>query len=431
MASSVDPSQEGKLKDILEDLDTYRYIYDDLIASRGDCEEADELQETIKGMEAQVAALLSDSVPTPQAAPAAPAPQVPSTTPPVLAPTPATPRVPSTTFTGIPGVSFASPHWPSDAPSPFAAESRLPPILPASPSESSSDNHRKRPRPLSDLSPTTQGSSKRNAPSQPEPRRTKLDMIEAEQKAQLDKNDRLFKGWMDEAGDDADQLKSLQEEHDENVQLIETEFQFKRDAELARVLQADEDKNRFRVDNSKTQNTWKLPDRAHPVKVEPHSKGIYIPRPYGQYGPGTPFNGITPFSSDDDLQEIDANSFNSRFGRQPASQPGSSSYPTLPPLTSSKLQNFSQSPLAHQPTHHSHMPYGTSYADSRLLSSGPSQMFRYSQMPNGSPGAGSRTLPWKNEPAYPTMPGAYDNFDRAFDLVRNQEEIWDDDADIA
>jgi hypothetical protein len=28
------------------------------------------------------------------------------------------------------------------------------------------------------------------------------------------------------------------------------------------------------------------------------------------------------------------------------------------------------------------------------------------------------------------MPGAYDKFDKAFDLVRNQSEIFDDDADI-
>ncbi|KAJ5567755.1 SNF2-related protein [Penicillium sp. DV-2018c] len=429
MASSMDQSQEDKVKDLLEDVDTYRYLYDDMIATRGECEEADELQETIKDMESQVAALLGEPVPTPQVAPAAPTPQVPSPTSPVGAPTPATPRAPSTTFNGIPGVSFASPHWSSDAPSPFAAESRLPSILPASSSESSSDNNRKRPRPLSDFSPTTQGSSKRNAPSQPDPRKTKLEMIEVEKKAQLDKNDRLFKQWMDAAADDPDQLKSLQEERDENVQLIQTEFQLKRDAEIARALQADENTNPFPVNTHQQQNPWGLPNPPNPVKAEPQSRGLFNqgPTQFGQYASGKLFNGFPRFGDDDDIQEIDANSFNTRFGKQPARQPGSYTYPTLPPSAPSKPQNFSHPSYPHQPTH---MPYRTNYSHPHLYPSHPPQLPHSAQVLNSSPAAGSRTLPWMNGAAYPTMPGAYDRFDRAFDLVRTQEEIWDDDADV-
>ncbi|KAJ5138312.1 SNF2-related protein, partial [Penicillium bovifimosum] len=406
MASSVDPSEEDTITDMVEEIELYKYLYNDIMLSRGQCAEADEYQKTINEMEAKVAALLGDSAPTPQAAPAAPTPQVPSPIPPVLAPTPATPRMPSTHFTGIPGVSFASPHWPSAAPSPFAAESRRPPTLSASPSDPP-DNSRKRPRPLSGFSPTTQGSSKRNAPSQPGPSKTKLEIIEEKKQAQLDSNDRLFAGWRKMAGNDEEQLKSLQEEYDESVQLIETEYQFKRDEELARVLQADEDKNGLSVNNAPKQNTSQLPDRPHPVKAGP--PGLYIPPVYGQYGQGKPFD------SDDDLEEIDANSFNSRFGQQSARQPGSG-YSNMP-FISSKL-----------PTH---MPYQTQYSHPHLHPSHPSYQSYSSQMSNSSPVAGPRPLPWMNKPSYPTMPGAYDRFDRAFDLVRAQEEIWDDDADIA
>lgn len=157
MASAVDQSQEDKIKDLLEDLDTYRYIYDDLLSTRGACAEADELRDTIRKMEVQVATLLGDPVPTPQAAPT---PQVSSPTPPVRTPA-AAPRMASNGFTGIPGDSFASPHWPSAAPSPFASGSRQSTMVPASPIlQSSPDNSRKRQRPLSQVSPTIQGDRK-------------------------------------------------------------------------------------------------------------------------------------------------------------------------------------------------------------------------------------------------------------------------------
>lgn len=445
MADSIDQSKEDKIKDILEDLDTYRYIYDDLLATRGECEEAAELRDTIRGKEVQVAALLGDPIPDPQPAPTQ---QTSSPTPPVLALAPATPRIPSNTFTGIPGVSFASPHWPSAAPSPFAAESRRPTQFTDSSTPPSPDNSRKRPRPLSSLSPTVEGSSKRNAPSQPESRRSQLDVIDANKKDRLAENNRLYKEWMDAAGDDAAELKELQDERDEQAKLIETEFQMERDAELARALQADEDHIQFPMYAPKKQKPWNLPDRTQPVKLEPGLPASYVPH---THAPIAPFNKITPFSSDDDIQEITADSFNSRTGKQGNynHQPGSLNYPKLPSLAQpysklpypSQLSYPSQMPYPSQLSYPSQMPYPSQLAyPSQLpypsslsyLSELPhSQFSRPSQMPSSASSLASRNLPWNREPTHPTMPSAFDNFDKTFELVRNQEEIWDDDADIA
>ena len=315
MASSVDQSQEDKIKDLLEDLDTYRYIYDDLLATRGVCEEADELRDTIRNMEVQVAALLGSPVSVPQSAPT---PQVSSPTPPVRTPA-AAPRMPSNAFTGIPGESFASPHWPSAAPSPFAADSRHSTVPPASPMiQSSPDNSRKRQRPLSHISPTIQGSSKRIAPSQPESRRSQLDAIDAEKEATVSESNRVYNQWIDAAGDDLAHVTELREERDEQARLIEGEFQLKRDEELARVLQADEDHGQLPINGFNEQDGWDLPHRSQPVKLEPFSSKAIRARQ--THAPIAPFNKLTPFNSDDDLQEITADSFNSRSGKQPARQ---------------------------------------------------------------------------------------------------------------
>ncbi|KAJ5779785.1 SNF2-related protein [Penicillium paradoxum] len=429
MASAVDQSQEDKIKDLLEDLDTYRYIYDDLLETRGDCEEAAELRETIRKMEVQVATLLGDPVPTPQAAST---PQVPSL-PPVVAPEPATPRMPSSGFTGIPGVSFASPHWPSAAPSPFTNESRHPSRYTQSPILPPPEISRKRARPVSGLSPTLQGSSKRNALSQPGSRRSQLDVIDANREARLDENDRLYKGWMDAAGSDATQLRELQEERDEQAKLIETEFQMERDAELARALQADEDHVRFPVKSSNSRVSWDLPDRSQPVKLEPGTKTGFAPQ---AYAPIAPFNKLTPFSSDDDIQEITADSFNARIGKQPHEQSNSFGYPRLPsfPQPFSKLSYSSQSPYPSQIPYPSQLSYPSQMSYPSQLSkpplSHPFQLSHPSQMPSSPPIPGPRHLPWVGQSGYPAVPGAYDNFEKAFDLVRNQQEIWDDDMDI-
>jgi hypothetical protein len=261
----------------------------------------------------------------------------------------------------------------------------------------------------------------------------------------------LYKQWIDAAGDDADQLQELRDECDEQAKLIETEFQMKRDAELARALQADEDYSQLPIEGFNEQDAWDLPDRTHPVKLEPlSSKAIRTPQ---TYAPITPFNKLTPFSSDDDIQEITADSFNSRSGKQPVRQSNSLNYQNMTsPYSSSSYssQALNRSQLAYpsQLIGSSQMPYPSTLPyPSQLIGSSqmsyppqpyPSQM-PYSQMPypsqlsspsKMSSAATSRVLPWAREPSYAPMPGAYDKFDKAFDLVRNQSEIFDDDADI-
>ncbi|EKV07013.1 SWI/SNF family DNA-dependent ATPase Ris1, putative [Penicillium digitatum] len=446
MASSVDQSQEDQIKDLLEDLDTYRYIYNDFLATRGACAEADELRDTIRKMEGQVAALLGDPVPTPQAASTS---QISSPTPPVRTPA-AAPRISSNSFTGIPGDSFASPHWPSAAPSPFAAGSHHSTVLPASPMMQSSDNSRKRQRPLSHISPTTQGSSKRIAPSRPGSRRSQLDAINAEQEARLAENDRMYKQFIDAAGDDADQLKEIREEIDEQAKLIKAEIQMERDAELARALQADENHIQFSIEGFNEHDSWDLPDRTQPVKLEPiSSKAI---RASQTSAPIAPSNKLIPFNSDDDIQEITADSFNSRYGKQPTRQSGSFNYPH----TSSLSSPYSKSPYTSHAPHFSLMPYPSQLTYSTQMTY-PSQLTYPSQMSNPSQMAypsqlaypsqmsspsklsypsstvSSRVLPWAREPSHIPMPGAFDKYDKAekaFDVVRNQTEIFDDDADM-
>lgn len=439
MASSVDQSQEDKIKDLLEDLDTYRYIYDDLLATRGDCEEADELRATIRNMEVQVAALLGSPVSVTQAAPT---PQVSSPTSQVRTPA-AAPRMPSNVFTGIPGDSFASPHWPSAAPSPFAADSRNSTVLPASPMmQSSPDNSRKRQRPLSHASPTTQGSSKRIAPSQSESRRSQLDAIDAEKEATLAESNRVYNQWIDAAGDDLAHVTELREERDEQARLIEGEFLLKRDEELARVLQADEDHSQRAINGFSEQNGWDLPDRSQPVKREPFSSKTISARQ--THAPIAPFNKLTPFNSDDDLQEITADSFNSRSGKQPARQSNSFTYPhasSLPSPYSSNGPNSSQMPYPSQLTYPSQMKYPSqlTYPSQMLYPSQlaypshmayPSQLSSPSKMSYPPSAVSSRVLPWARDPSRTPMPGAFDKFEKAFDLIRNQNEIFDDDADI-
>src|SRR3954447_8319573 len=78
-------SQEDKIKDLLEDIDLHKFLYEDLLASRGDGESAAEMMATIKSLESQVARLLGETVPE-ESAPTQPAS---SHTPPTPAPEPA------------------------------------------------------------------------------------------------------------------------------------------------------------------------------------------------------------------------------------------------------------------------------------------------------------------------------------------------------
>lgn len=427
MASSVDRSQEDQIKDLLEDLDTYRYIYDDLLATRGECEEAAELRDTISEMEVKVATLLGDAVPTSQSATT---PQVPSPTP-AVAPAPTTPRMPSGAFTGIPGVPLASPHWPSAAPSPFVAKSRLPAQSSDSPNPPFPDISRKRARPVSGLSPTLQGSSKRSALGQIDSRRSKLEQIDADKETRISENNRLYREWMDAAANDPDAVQELRQERNEQARLIETEYQMERDAELARALQADEDFIQLPQIPQKKRNSWDLPDRTQEVKAEPGSNPTWA-RP--SYPP------IAPFSSDDDIEIITADSFNARTGKQPTHQPNHQpnpfSYPKLPAIT----QSYSKLPYPSQLSYSSQMPYPSQLSNPSQFSypsqrpepplPHPFQLPRPSQIPSSPSMPSPRVLPWMGKSPLSAAPNPYEKFEKAFDLVRDQQDIWDDEIEV-
>jgi hypothetical protein len=75
----------------------------------------------------------------------------------------------------------------------------------------------------------------------------------------------VYNQWIDAAGDDLAHVTELREERDEQAKLIEGEFQLKRDEELARVLQADEDHSQLPNGGFNEQDGWDLPDRSQPV----------------------------------------------------------------------------------------------------------------------------------------------------------------------
>jgi len=409
MASLVDQSKEDKIKDLLEEIDLHKFIRDDLLSAMGECEEVAEVRETIRSKEIQLAELLGDPIPAPQAAPTPP---VVSPTPPTLTSTPVPPHI----FSGIPGDSFSTPHWPSAAPSPFAAASRTPvqtsAMLPASPVLPSPDNSRKRPRPTSEFSPTLQSSSKRNAASQPESRKSKLEEIDARQAEELAAHNRQYERLM-HAAMDGSEVDDLRKERDDIEKDIISEFQLERDAELARALQYEENNSQLPMANSRPHASWNIPDRTQPVKLEPGSNGFRTPQPYG---PILPSYQRDDFGSDDGFEEISADSFNSRFGRKPAHYSMSVGNP------------------------HVQYQYPSQYSKAQYTPT-------YSPYPDNSyPStvSGARSLPWMHKPAYAPpmlgpmlggmpsgMPGSYDQFDKAFDLVRDQQEIFDDENDIA
>jgi hypothetical protein len=435
MASPVDQSKEDQIKDLLEEIDLHKFIRDDLLSAMGECEEATEVAQTLRSKEIQLAELLGDPIPAFQAA----------RTPPILSPTPQTltstptpapsshphphPRMPSGAFNGIPGDSFSTPHWPSAAPSPFAAASQAPVMLP-DPPKLPQDDSRKRPLSTSEYSPTLQGSSKRNALSQPETRKSKIEEIDTRQAEELAAHHRQYETLIRAAVDSSEE-DDIRTERDDVEKDILSEFQLERDAELARALQYEENCSQLPMSHPRPRSdaSWYIPDRTQPmVKPEPGLNSFRDPRPYSGI---LPLSESDEFGSDDGFEEITADSFNSRLGKQPAY-----TMPDGPRVQYKFPSEFSKPQYLPGPSGYSPYP-GISYS---------------------SPVNASRSLPWMQKPppygphtpgpvlggmpgpipgAYPGgiprgMPGGlYDQFDQAFDLVRNQQEIFDDELDIA
>lgn len=289
MASAVmNGSKEDKVKDLLEDLDLQKLIYDDLLERRpGETEESAEVLETIRQLESQIAELLADAAPSASPRPAAPVtpPQERPAQPPP-APTNARPVQPAAAPPAGPPRVFPSngpnlaandvppaPYWPSSAPSPFAAPvSQCPGPSGLStwlPPEAS----RKRPRHDSHSSPIQKGPSKKTF-SRPEPR---LSDMEAELQARLAENKALFEELREsdtlaftavaEGISESEVLAGIQRDQDESERIIRAEFQMEKDAEFARMLQAQEDYSEEDSREPIAQPSFNLPDRTLPSQT--------------------------------------------------------------------------------------------------------------------------------------------------------------------
>lgn len=387
--------KENEIKDLLEDLDLYKFIYDDLVGSRPDASaEIAETLDHIKSLEAKVEELLGEAAPTngqtasstlspgPPAAPrqdVAPAPsQATSSTQQsrdTLAPSRrGGPAVDLPSYTTArpscedPHADPASiPYWPSHAPSPFATPSTSGPRFPQPlPSEQS----RKRPRQDSGGALTQPESSKRTALNKSKSRMQEIDAI---MEAQLAQNKEAYEEMKDPEtvrisalteGITEDQARlNIDRECREMERLIRDQFQLERDGELARMLQAQEESSPAEPVSDRRPTfsphpsfsprpvleprpTFSLPDRTQfnpssasqfnsPHTINQLNRAQYIPHALPGLTPPKPVRPsprpMYPDLGDYDVQEIVPPYFDFRHGGPPRFGP-----PPIPPPISSR-----------------------------------------------------------------------------------------------
>ncbi|CAG7916293.1 unnamed protein product [Penicillium olsonii] len=407
-AQEVDKAQ-AQINELLEEIDLRKFIYDDILQTKGDCEEARDELATIKSQEAQLRRLLGEKSPPIENALA----------PPIVSPRPSTPRfvptpapapapaMPSGGYTGFAGFA-EEPHWPSTGPSPFATVSPALGNGSGSSALPSIEESRKRPRPTSGSSPPVQGSAKRSAPPQSFSRRSKLEEIEARHKSEVESNRTQYRNLINAALDD-NEREDLATELDMMESEINSQFQLEKDGALARALQHEEDVVSLPVPNPLQRPSWNMPHRTQMVKREPGLSGTVTP---ALYIPGSSYSQQNS-SSDDGFEEISADSFNSRTGRQPAFGnpyvPSSSSYSKPDYSLSRYPPDYSSSSTRPLPWS---SPYMTSAREAMKL---PSTM---ANMPGAYPGAYAGA-PYSGMYAGKYNPyDKYDKFEKAFDLVR-------------
>ncbi|KAJ5161391.1 hypothetical protein N7492_006783 [Penicillium capsulatum] len=414
-------SKEEQIQDLLEDIDTQKFIHDDLVTTRpGDAESIAETMQQIKILEDKVARLLgltpddSPAVSSDPSTASASAMSSTSATPPVRedpwrarpsylppAPPQMSPQLPLRTGT-IPANPTSAPYWPSSAPSPFAVQSRYD-TLP-SPAAISMDT-RKRVRQDSGSSPIFAQPPKRTAMDRSAERIAK---IKVEMREKLSKNKLLHDAMRMPENirltmstsrmSEAEALQEVDEEEKENERSIRMLAQLEEDEELARRLQA-EDEFSDHEQNSIPRSPFQPPDANRngvhfeveppPIEIPPKLEpGIYPPM-------SNSFRSRTLSDSDSDLEEISADHYRSRFGDMSMNMTSR----TLPPPTPAQfIPGRHLMPMPRAP-----MPL-------------PGQPYTMQNYPHFG-----RTLPWEDERHHEL---------RAFDLVREQQELDDDDVDF-
>ncbi|KAJ5593897.1 uncharacterized protein N7459_000105, partial [Penicillium hispanicum] len=409
----ADPN-EMELKDVFEDLELHRVIYDDLMEARPDDKAAiAETLDVIKRLESRVKHLVGEaSPPSPIQDPAST-----NSSPPHPEPTQLTPHTST-----IPMDPISVPYWPSSAPSPFVAQPSQhdEPSMPLPSTQSVPEGSRKRARHDS-TSPSAQPqSSKRAAVSQS---MSRMAEIEENLQKQLDENRRLFAEMTDpesirlnaslEGITEAQAREDMAKEQEESERAIRTSYQMSKDEEFARMLQAQDEPSEEERDLNPPSRS-NLPERtyldplnhlpsippsflsslrpSHTPSSAPSFAPSYDPFSADHFYPNRfPDPPAFPSSGDDDLQEISADRFHSR-----------STYPFRAPPVPSNLPNHSwQRDLSMRPG----MPPGSfpgAYSD---------------PLSNLSP----RPLPWMRDTKFDA---------KALDLVREQQDLDNDEIDF-
>lgn len=382
---------EDEVKDLLEDLDLQTLIHADLRENRPDDSFAiTEAADKIKDLEAQVARLLGQEEPAvaPRTPPVSrvdtPGTPAPAATPDVSRHSSsaargqhrpfynltASPLRPTSQDRGADPLS--GPHWPSSAPSPFAAVSNRPGLPPIDPFTAP----RKRPRQDSFGSLAPAQTSKRAVLDNSRSRMAKID---ESMETQLVQNHQIYEDLL---GDENVQFmvntenmseeqarEKILKDREESEREIRQQFQLEKDGELARLLQAQqyessEDERDFdrrpapsqlgHLTSPSTFNPgrtlpppmYNLPDRTHlggpsngfsnlgelmnrtdrnrfdfssnpPLPMQSRGEAGLL-SPTDDFGAPIPTPWRTPYiptnNFDDDLQEISPDYFHSRVG---------------------------------------------------------------------------------------------------------------------
>ncbi|KAJ5639083.1 uncharacterized protein N7484_006945 [Penicillium longicatenatum] len=397
----ADP-KEDEIKDILEDVDLHQFILNDQLENTPDDVEAiAETRDTLKKLQATLSGLLGE------VAPSSPPPGGHSAT------QPATPEFSQVTSHTPPRsekpLSVPSSYWPSSAPSPFGFQpSAHPgPSLPPISSFNSGEGSRKRPREGSLGSLGSQQPSKKAIVDNS---RNRIQAIEAKLIRDLEANRQRYANMRTteeirnaarhEGISEEQFLHESIEEELENEKIIRSISQTEKDEEYARMIQAQDDEEVQPLSH---------PSFAIPDRTLPRPPSLPLP-PYRTYGNDYRSPHTEIVDSDEDIQEITPEYFNSVQGyppRPPSHLPAQAHPYQIPYLSPHK--GFPGMPPA-MPGRYPQMPHGYLPASAAMqMGMGP--------LSHMSP----RRLPWMQNPHLET---------KAFDLIREQQDLEEDAIDF-
>lgn len=401
----ADP-KEDEIKDLLEELDLYEFILkDQKTTTPDDVEAIGETRDTIKKLQARVAGLLGNVAPNSPPLNSDPAPQ------------PSTPDFSRVTSATSPRpekqLPVPNPYWPSSAPSPFGFQpsAHAGPSLPPISSFNSGEGSRKRPR---EGSLGSLGSHQPSKKAIVDSSRSRIQEIETKLIQQLERNRRQYANMRSTEGvrdtarlegiSEEQVLHEINEEELENEKMIRSMIQTEKDEEYARMIQAQDEEEVQPLPH---------PSFAIPDRTLPRPPSLPVPT-YQPYGNDYRSNYQEILDSDDDIQEITPESFNSVQGYPPRP-------PSYLPTQAHSYQAPYMSPHKGMPSmpgmypalaaQYPYIPQGYSPASSAM------QLGMAGPLSHLSP----RRLPW--------MQGQHPET-KAFDLIREQQDLEEDAIDF-